>query len=496
MVNVFSKKMYWFIPLVLIGIIAVGLIITFVYLPAKENAGILGNVTPPANLTNSPTPPAQKESAAEKGWNKTFGGGIDTRANSVRQTSDGGYIVTGYVDYGLIIPKERNGTQIIPQNNIYLLKTDAHGNIVWNKSFGGRLSISDCSGYDNAVCTLNWNKSSGGLSQAMGNSVRQTSDGGYIIVGKYQSGKLHNRTSPTDYALVDYVTGAEVYLIKTDANGNMQWDKTFGGEYYDEIGYDVQQTSDGGYFIVGTTNSYRVCKKCANPLLRAPMDIYLIKTDANGNKVWNKTIGEMYIDTGYPVQQTFDGGYIAVGVAASFIDNGVADVYLLKIDANGNKSWGKTFGRNKSSEAGFSVQQASDGGYIIGLVEEVNLTGREKHLIKTDANGNMQWDKTFRWEEDKNPFVYSDQQTSDGGYITVGLTLSSSTYLTKTDAYGNKVWERIFRDKDYIGTRSVQQTSDGGYIISTGTLTDKAFSETGYPKVNIYLIKTDANGNV
>jgi hypothetical protein len=236
--------------------------------------------------------------------------------------------------------------------------------------------------------------------------------------------------------------------------------------------------------------------KCANPLLRAPVDIYLIKTDANGNKMWNKTIGDIYIDDKPTVQQTSDGGYIAVGAAASFVDTGVVDVYLLKIDANGNKSWGKTVSRN--GEAGFlsiSVQQVSDGGYIIGLVEEANLTGREKHVIKTDANGNIQWDKTFKLE-DKNSFIYSDQQTSDGGYITVGLTRSGSIYLTKTDAYGNKVWERILRDKDDIGTYSVQQTSDGGYIISTGTLTDKVFWVQDISIFNIYLIKTDENGNV
>jgi len=502
-----SFRRRWVIPLVLIGIMVVAsLVIISVYLepnnflPTKEDAEVPSSVVPSTNVTNPPTLPAENASVTGKRWNKTFGGAFDTRANSVRQTSDGGYIVTGYVDYPLTVPKNRNGTQIIgtqtiSQYNVYLLKTDAYGSLVWNKSFGG-LSTSNCPGYDNVLCALNWNKSSGGLSTAIGNSARQTSDGGYIVVGKYQSAKLHNRTYDFDYNDLDYDTGSEVYLIKTDANGNMQWDKTFSGEYYDEIGYDVQQTSDGGYFIVGTTNSYRVCKKCANPLLRFPNDIYLIKTDANGNNVWNKTIGDIYIDSEPTVQQTSDGGYIAVGAAASFVDTGAVDVYLLKIDANGNKSWEKTVSRN--GEAGFlsiSVQQTSDGGYITGLIEETNLTGRVKHLIKTDSSGNIQWDKTFKLEDNKS-FIYSDQQTSDGGYITVGFTPSAQVYLTKTDAYENKIWERILRGD--TGTYSVQQTSDGGYVISTGTYIDKAFWRTGsgYPRFNIYLIKTDANGNV
>jgi hypothetical protein len=158
-----------------------------------------------------------------------------------------------------------------------LIKVDANGNIRWNKTFRG-----------------------GG--STLGYSVQQTRDGGYIITGETLS-----------------YGGYDVYLIKVDANGNMQWSKTFGGAR-DDRGYSVQQTSDGGYIIVGETRSYGAGLK----------DVYLIKVDANGNMQWNKTFGGQGWDAGYSVQQTSDGGYIIVGYTTSYGAGG-SDVYLIKL---------------------------------------------------------------------------------------------------------------------------------------------------------------------
>ncbi|MBI3190812.1 PQQ-binding-like beta-propeller repeat protein [archaeon] len=386
-----------------------------------------------------------------KGWAKMFGGNLSNRGYSVQQTSDGGYILAGMINYGVTAPSGLNETTILGQYDVYLVKTDANGNKVWEKSYGG-------------------NRFEGGL------SVQQTSDGGYIVLGIKE-----------DLA----------YLIKTDAYGNMLWDKAL-GENYGDMGFSLLQTSDSGYIIVGTTQSHGATPcSVKEPEKGTSADVYVIKTDADGNKLWEKAIGGPRLDVGYSVQQTSDGNYIITGMTTSFSERGVEDVYLLEIDTNGNKLWEKAIGGNKS-EIGYSVQQTDDGGYIIvGQTVYTLKAGdggyarqSDVYLIKTDANGNIIWEKTFGGNMmDRG---YSVQQTSDSGYIITGDT-DGYLYLFKTDANGNKIWEKAFKrdeTKPFTG-RSVKQTSDGGYIVVANTF------YTSTPVYQpIYLIKTDANGNV
>jgi|GEM_PF-1883226 len=377
----------------------------------------IGLINPQVELTGNPT------------WSATFAAGAyDDVGHSVQQTIDGGYIIVGYTY-----------TNYNGYAKIYLIKTDSDGNKQWSRLYGGNISNS-------------------------GYSVQQTIDGGYIITGETNSYGAGN---------------TDVYLIKTDIAGNEQWSRTFGG-WSAESGYSVQQTIDGGFIITGVTTTYGA----------GSLDVYLIKTDAKGNEQWSRTFGGSSHDKGKSVKQTHDGGYIIVGYTSSF-GAGEYDVYLIKTDASGNEQWSRVFGGN-DADYGYSVQQTSDGGYIIvGETQSFSVTWQsDVYLIKVDTNGNEQWSRTFGGSDwDKG---YSVLVTNDGGYIIAGYTWSygavgSDVYLIKTDELGNEQDSRIFDGNGWDYGYSVQQTSDGGYIIAGETDSFRDFDK------NVYLIKTHMN---
>jgi arginine repressor len=289
------------------------------------------------------------------------------------------------------------------------------------------------------------------------------------------------QTSDGGYIVAGYkysfgLDSIDIFLIKTDANGNVQWAKTYGGTSRDEA-FSVQQTSDGGYIVAGITWSFGA----------GDYDAFLVKTDANGNIIWAKTYGGTSWDYAYSVQQTSEGGYIVAGLTRSFGAGG-GDAFLVKTDANGNIIWAKTYG---GTDYAYSVQQTSDGGYILaGYTYSFGAGGGDAFLVKTDANGNIIWAKTYGGTSDD--LAYSVQQTSDGGYIFVGETRSFGAgsfdiFLIKTDANGNIIWAKTYGGTSSDYAYSVQQTSDGGYIVAGRT-----YSFTW----DAFLIKTDANGNI
>jgi hypothetical protein len=320
--------------------------------------------------------------------------------------------------------------------DVYLIKTDAQGDTLWTRAY-------DANNYE------------------VGYSVQQTSDSGYIIAG---------------YAGLSN----DVWLLKTDASGDTLWTKTYGGSAMD-VGYSVQQTLDGGYIIAGATFSYGA----------GIDDVYLIKTDSSGDTLWTRTYGGVDYDGAYSVRQTSDSGYILTGWTESF-GAGLNDVYIIKTNASGDILWTRVYG-GTSWDQGWSVQQTSDGGYVIAG-ETYSLGNEDQvYLIKTDSSGDTIWTKTYGGTD--LDYGYSVQQTSDGGYIITGGTISvpggsSDVYLIKTDASGDTLWTRTYGGTGWDHGRSVQQTSDGGYIIAGRT---NSFGAGGY---DVYLIKTDSNGRV
>ena len=412
-------------------------------------------------------------------WTKTFGGAGNDNGRSVKQTMDGGYIIVGYTDY------EGFGS-----TDMYLIKSDQNGDTLWTQTFGGSYSDFGSSvqqttdgGYIVAGSTQSygagsrdvwliktdangnedWYQTFGGSEEETGSSVQQTTDGGYIIVGSIGSYPDH-----------------DVYLIKTDLNGDSLWTKTFGG-YYDDAGYSVQQTTDGGYIITGYTESYGA----------GYTDVYLIKTDTDGDLMWTQTFGGIYDEEGFCVQLTLDGGYIIAGWTSSY-GAGNLDVYLIKTDANGDTTWTQTFG-GSYNDWGESVQQTTDGGYIIAGCINSYGAGFDVWLIKSDANGNESWSQTFggeNWD-----FAYDVQQTTDGGYIITGYTESYGAgsldvYLIKTDANGDSLWTQTFGGSYNDWGESVEQTSDGGYIIAGYT---DSYGAGGW---DVWLIRLDSEGTL
>jgi len=307
-----------------------------------------------------------------------------------------------------------------------------------------------------------WTRTYGGTDADYGYSVQQTTDGGYIVAGYTES-----------YG----VGGWDVYLIKTNSLGDTLWTRTYGGTDYDR-GYSVQQTTDGGYIVAGYTQSYGAGYE----------DVYLIKTNSLGDTLWTRTYGGTSSDRGYSVQQTTDGGYIVAGWTFSYGASDGNDVYLIKINSSGNVLWAKTFGQADKKDEGYSVQQTTDGGYIItGRAQTYSLDFFDVYLIKTDSLGGILWMRTYQGGD--YDCGESVQQTTDGGYIVAGYTWFYGAiyyryvYLIKTNSSGDTLWTRTYGGGFDQGN-SVQQTTDGGYIVAGGAGSD-----------DVYLIKTNSSGD-
>ena len=191
---------------------------------------------------------------------------------------------------------------------------------------------------------------------------------------------------------------------------NAQWAKTYGGSK-EEYANSIQQTSDGGYIVAGYTKSFGA----------GETDIWVLKLSSNGAIEWHHTSGGINTDKSYSIQQTSDGGYIVAGRTASF-GAGHYDIWVLKLSSNGAIEWQRTYG-GRSSDVAYSIQQTSDGGYIVaGYTDSFYAGGEAIWVLKLSSDGDIEWQRTYG--DGSFDIAYSIQQTSDGGYIVAGRTTS------------------------------------------------------------------------
>jgi hypothetical protein len=332
------------------------------------------------------------------------------QGQSICQTEDNGYIITGY--RGEI---DTDNPEIGYPFKTFLNKYDSTGNIQWS--------------YD-----LDF------LEGNIGYSVQQTSDNGFISCGSaFQS--------DDSYAM----------LLKNDEKGDEEWIKTYSGLGI-AVGTAVMQTNDNGYIFTGSTTSLN-----SNNLSH----IFLIKTNDIGEKKWIKTFSFGNISIGYSVQQTKDLGYIICGSQIS-LDGKLSSIILIKTDESGNEIWNKSF-EFMDVNYGYCVKQTSDLGFIIsGFMISYEIFRTNCILLKTNIYGNLEWYKTF---EDK--YGYSVEQTADNGFIIGGTEIvfdKSSALLIKTDEMGNEEWVKTYEGEGISQGLMAQQTNDNGYILTGITM--------------------------
>ena len=402
-------------------------------------------------------------------WAKSFGGTNYDYAYSIQQTSDGGYIMAGFV-----YSTDGDVTFNHGDADYWIVKVDPAGSLLWQKSLGG-------SSYEYA------------------NAIKQTSDSGYIVAGYSASsdGDVSANHGEEDY-----------WIVKLDQDGNIIWEKSLGGSSYDEA-YDVQQTSDGGYIVVGASRSSDGDVTGNHGWL----DYWIVKLDSSGNITWEKSFGGSTHDGAYAVQQSADSGYIVVGYSESVDGNitnphGSSDYWVIKLDSSGNMTWQKSFG-GSDSELAYSVRQTTDGGYIVSggsYSTDGDITnnhgGQDFWVIKLDSSGTLTWEKSFGGSGDEG--AYSVEQANDGNYVLGGFASSSDGdvtanygsndyWIVKIDQSANIIFEKNFGGMSIDEGRSLKQTSDGGYIMIGASASSDGDVTDNHGSHDYWVLKLDTN---
>ena len=363
-------------------------------------------------------------------WQRTFGGSGNDEATCIRETADGGYVAAG-----------RTSSTGKGKNDVWVIRMDQNGKELWNKTYGG--AGSDAADF-----------------------IEQTSDGGYILTGQTDSfGKGKG----------------DAWVMRLDQGGNMLWNKTFGGASTDE-GMAVHQVEDGGYILAGYTFSEG----------KGMSDAWVVRLDRDGKEIWDKTFGGPSYDGATSVQATPDGGYVLVGSTFSF-GKGMSDALVIRLDKGGKELWRKTFGADGNDRA-MAVLRTTEGGFIFaGQTQAAAGQNEDLWVVKLDSEGNEAWSKTFGGKsEDRATDI---QAVGNEGWIVAGYTKSigkgeGDAWLLRLDPEGNKLWDKTFGGRSRDNAAFCQPTGDGGYILAGST------ASFGKGKTDAWIIKLDAEGNL
>ncbi len=378
---------------------------------------------------------AGQDFTATRTWAKSYSALGYERAYAIRQTSDQGYIVAGYTTIAGL------GTW-----DAWVLRLHPNGDIVWQRSYGGP-------GTDSI------------------SAVQETADG-FIVAGSTSSFGAG---------------GSDAWVMKLDAGGDIVWQKAYGGPG-DDSAVSVQQVGGGGYVVAGSTSSFGA----------GGSDAWVMRLDASGTIVWQKTYGGAGWDRAASIRQTTDNGYVAAGSIYSHSPGslGYYDLWVLKLDSGGNVTWQKSYGGD-GDEGANSIEQTADGGYIVAGATSlassggIGATGDRFWVLKLDSNGNALWQNTYGGTGGDRAF--SVRQTSDNGYVAAGTTYSFGagyydSWALKLDPDGNIAWQKAY-GTGVAGelAYSAQQTADGGYV---------AAGVSGSAGDDFLVFKIDPDGNM
>ncbi|MEI6089839.1 MAG: choice-of-anchor D domain-containing protein [bacterium] len=381
-------------------------------------------------------------------WQKTYGGSEIDILYDIKELKEGGYIAVGAsTSNDLDIPSNKG------KEDIWLLKVDSKGNIIFSKTFGG--SERDDPWF-----------------------VRQTKDGGYI------SGGL---TVSQDFDFVGREFLACHYLMKFNQNGEIEWKKTYGRVGLPNGFNDLQETDDGGYIMVGDT---MFVHSCADQKNAGAGHIWILKVDSYGNYEWSKNFAGNMVESAWSVEKTSDRGYIIAGNTSSrcgdvTVNKGDYDAWILKLDRNGNLQWQKTYG-GAGNDLAYSIKENLKNEYIVfgftgsndGDISNFKGGNNDLWVFKIDKTGNIIWSKTYGGSGNEQTYWPDIQLTSDSGYIAAVITSSTDGDITKykgglTDSWflkiddnGNIKYQRNFGGSDWDGTISTYQTKDLGFILA------------------------------
>ena len=358
---------------------------------------------------------------------------------------------------------------------------------------------------------IDWIKTFGGSNEETAQSVIQTSDGGFAVIGFTNS--ADGDTTDKTLLVNDF------WVLKLDAQGDIQWNNTYGGSG-DDRGQAIQQTTDGGYILAG----YSMSDDGDGSNNEGFHDNWVVKLDAGGNIQWESSFGFAGHDHAYDILQTADGGYFVSGFLdvtgsdgegnssrSSLSAHGVGEFWANKLDAEGNLEWRRFFGGTNNDRA-YSVTQANDGGFVLaGASESEDFDISEANgsydfwVIKINPDGDLVWERSFGGSGIE--ISESIVNTRDNGYLVVGKTNStdgdvssnkgnSDVWIVKINDSGKMAWEKTFGGTDFEGAESIIASNNGGYIITGNSRSrDNQLSEN-FGENDIWIMKINEEGSM